>query len=294
MKTRKTTGLTLLEVIIASLILMLIVLMVTGVLSSASTTATRSSITGHLEARGRQFVDGCKTEFLSAQFTGSITCGGNVCPMGIAGNNTEIRYRVPIGRDASGVVKVGCFSPLSVPNNGPKAGWAYIIRFEADTVLKESVASPNASQPISTSSPPLPGYPPLVEQRILNMDVNGNGNRTQTFVRGKIKKYIVAPDGDPILGVKANPIGVEGLSDDAILMVSPSGTFNGDVDGTPNSGKLFRFVDEAGLETTPYTSVGANGRGIVFIVWHGAFDELAKSFFIRKSGEQAAFRNPQQ
>ena len=131
---------------------------------------------------------------------------------------------------------------------------------------------------------------------VINTDLNRDGDRNDRYVRGRLKRYHVAPDGHPIL---ANPtplvspiLGTESMNDDMVLAVAADGRFNAplDNDGRPNG--VFRCVDENGADVPPI-SLAAAGRAIEVTAWHGAFDDPRKNFMVRKGRSEAKWRNSQ-
>src|SRR2546425_12223709 len=103
-------------------------------------------------------------------------------------------------------------------------------RYEAEEVFRESVLSTSpatASQPtLNEFVPPLPALPALTSAKtfIVNADIDKDGTRLQTFVRGKIKKYVLTAPPNRIVE------STETLDDNVILRVDPTGQFNGRVD----------------------------------------------------------------
>lgn len=295
-RTRSDSGMTLIEVIIASTILSAVIIMTFMILISSTNTVDRDNRTGDLAKRGRIFGDELKKDFLTARFTGTIAySGATLYAMGTYTNDTEIRYRIPVGRNPNGTNLYGCVSPLPGPNNGPKADWAVFIRFEANTQLRESINAPLAAQPVSSYIAPLPAYPALAVE-ILNVDINGDGDRTDTFVRGKIKKYVVAPSTDLIIPIHPNPISTETLSDMVILRVHPLSVtaFNGPMlnDTLTSLNPLFRFVNENGA-TVINTNLSVQGKGVLIDITHGDYDNLKKGFQLVRNSETIKFRNSQ-
>jgi prepilin-type N-terminal cleavage/methylation domain-containing protein len=316
---RKSSGLTMLEVMIASAILSVVVIITLDVLFSGTNTAVRSGLSSALEHRGRKLVSEFTNDVLDARYkldrvnkTPSLqsanpwsVAGVSGNELGIYSNNTELRFIVAGNQDQSGNALPGgqmCWgyhSPLAtnmalVPRDlGFRQDLACYIRFEADTVLRESSGSPSVpSQPASWGSP----FPPLptLDEQILNIDVDKNGSMNDTFVHGRIRKYIVAPAGHPILtGGQTNPLTIEGISDDVILKVSSGNTFNGSMDGTPTSGLLFQFVDKTGATAMTGSTPSSTATALVLTVWHGTLDDRKKDFWLRQASQLIHFRASQ-
>jgi hypothetical protein len=319
---RANAGMSLLEVLIASLILAFVVFMTIEILISGSTAVERSGITGTLEHRGRLTVHVCSNEFVSARFrldhTNPVTALQNLNPYPIAGisgnadlgiyaSNTEIRYMLAGTQDSDGLspqslppspsikngqIVWGYTSPLPVPSNGFRKDLACLIRFEADTVLLESAGSPPvASQPASWGAP-FPALPALLSQNV-NWDIDQNGVQTDTFVRGRLRQYVVAPAGHPLGGPAGTILGISTLSDNVVLKVQGGNQFNADMDASPGSGMLFRFVDKTGAIAMSGSLPGPAATSIIMTVWHGNFDDRGRAFWVRKNSETVGFRNSQ-
>lgn len=314
----KRSGMTMVEVIISGAILSVVVIITLDVLFSGTNTATRSSIASGLEHRGRKLLSEFANDVLDARYKLDrvnknpalqsanpwVVTGVGTNELGIYSNNTEIRFIVPGNQDQSGNPLIsgqmcwGYHSPvinkaLVPPDLGFRQNLACYIRFEADTVLLESAASPAvASQPASWGSP----FPPLpaLDQQILNIDVDKNGSMTDTFVHGKLRKYIVAPTGHPLLAAgQTNPIIMEGIDDDVILKVTAGNQFNGSMDGTPTSGLLFQFVDKTGAAAMSGGVPSSTATALVLTVWHGSLDDRRKDFWLRKATQTIHFRASQ-
>lgn len=310
---RRNAGVSLVEVVIASAILAAVVLMAYVLLASSTSAAAKGSIASDLEARGRRLVDSCREEFLQARFTGSIALGGaGPVAFGIDPNrgNTSIGFQMPGQVDASGTdlglgrVVYGYRSPAPGAL-GFRQGLACFLRFEADSVFKEGPGSP-AAQPVADWGAPFPPYPVLAAPVILNADVNRDGDQLDTFVRGRIRRYVFAPfdAAHPVFLANGGAclLSVETVSDQVILRVDPGqpDLYNGNVDSdaaAPPSqlDPLFQFVDESGPDGTPVTNanVATQGRGIVVTVWHGTSEDNGKGFLIRKNAVTVRFRNTQ-
>lgn len=310
---RKTAGYTFIEVMIASLILVAVVTISMSILFSSTRTAARGSVTSDLEERGRKFTDFCKEEFLQAKFTGQITLGGSgATNLGISDTvyNTAIGYQMPGNNNAagaalgSGQVVFGYTSPFAGAR-GFRQTLACFIRFEADTVFKESSSAPSATQ-MTNWGAPFPNYPTLPAAIVMNADINKDGDKADTFVRGKIKKYVFAPmdAANPVYIANGSAclLGTETLSDQVILRVNPSapGKFNWNVDGdasTPASAldPLFLFVDQDGPNGVAITNanLAAQGKGVAVTIWHGNYDDDHKTLAIRKNSTTIRFRNTQ-
>jgi len=277
MKSTKNAGLTLIEVVIAAVILTAVVLMTLAILTTSTSAATKATLTGDLETRGRQFVDFCRNQFAWGRFRDP----SGVHTLGLYSDNTEIRYQIPVNQSPGGNLEYGYTSRVGFEPAG--VGRACAIRFEADTILKESAASPSATQP--ASMPPLPPLPALATE-IMNADLNKDRDRLDTFVRGRIRLYVVDAAGSGILSRGS-------LGDCLVLAVTGANRFNGDMDGNASTPDLlFRYVDKndaAVLGPTP----GSGSVAVVVTAWHGNWDDLKKGFLVRRNTEKINFRNAQ-
>jgi prepilin-type N-terminal cleavage/methylation domain-containing protein len=339
MKTKRNAGLTLVEVLIASSILVIIVMIAMGALLSSTTAATKGEVASDVEQRARRLFGVLRDDMSIAQYNGSAnTTPSGTAPVlpvqmgyfGATSYNCAIGYRIPGVRDPlgstttvpSGNMVYGYNSPLPyqlppAPNmTGFFQDLVCVIRFEADTVLKESVSSPDATQftDWGTPFPPFPLLTPPTPSQILNLDVNNDGDQSDTFVTGKIVKYIVTSSTNTTLKAAnvSPPYGIpallsrEVLSDSALFRVGGSapGQFNADVEGHPStpsySGVLFGFVDQSGVYTGTLTGlpitnalVQTAGKGLLVSVWHGSPDSTGKGWILRTNKLLIRFRIPQ-
>ncbi len=303
---KRNAGLTLIEVLIASIILAGVMAITLSLLFSSTSTAAQSSVTLDLEDRGSRLLAALREDLLSAKYTGTIALSGSL-PLGIpwAPDNCSVAYRVPGNLDASGkavtsgTVVFGHPSTLPGANAGFRQDLACVLRFEGDTVFKESSASPTATQ-MGNWFAPFPAFPALTTQ-VTNFDINRDGDKTDTFVRGKIMRYVVAPAGSPSATAKGSTLlSRETLGDHVILKVSSNpAVYNGDIEADASTAQaidpLFRFVDENGPGGTAITlaNIAANARALTVTAWFGTMDPSGRSFLLRKSAYAFKFRNTQ-
>jgi hypothetical protein len=300
-RARRNSGLTLVEVVIASAILVLITLAAFIILISSTKTANNSSIQSGLEARGREFLSTCRNYFYTGQFGNQ-----NVPNLGLYDVNNQMRFQIPVSRDATGAMPYGFTSNIGT-NDPNMANVSFcVLRFEANTILRESAGSVPATvnQAATTATvPPLPALPAL-QTIILNVDANQNGKLTDTFVQGKIKKYVIGPTPGNLAVLTI--LGSETFADNVILGVDANGNFDGtidpkagtavdpaDGDGVYRGDWLFRYVDNNG-NTVLGNWPGQLTVGIAVTVWHGSRDESGKGFILRSCKETIRFRNTQQ
>jgi prepilin-type N-terminal cleavage/methylation domain-containing protein len=320
-KTRRQSaaGLSMVEVMIAMVILAAVMLITYSVLSATSSTAERGQMNSNLEARGRDYIDHCKSLFYDAQFDDA----GHDGFLGIHDHYTQVHFQMTVDQAVTGKVVFGY--PVDPTKNSAYGvspptyqDYSCVIRFEPELVLYEGFASIAPVQPTEedTSAPQTfranpyvqpprslnPGEP--LPTQVLNMDINKNGNKTDVFVKGKIWKYVLkAPLGTPVV------YSTERLSDDVILAVLPDGTFMGEVDGPTPAGQpagkdwLFRYLLAEPIPPTTYGNTdlfmgtaatlfhwGSTDVGLGMTIWHGIVDEKGKGFILHKSWERVPFR----
>jgi hypothetical protein len=283
---KRRAGITLLEVTIASTLLIAVFGMGLSVLLKSGSIAARASQAGHHEAVGRQATNYCRTDFLFARLSGPGPSLAGASTLGIWGNYTEIRYQVPVTPDERGKFRFGSTNRIGQDDpNGQDH--VCIIRFEADTILRESAAAPAAiSQPAASWGAGFPSLPTL-STVLLDLDLDGNGSRADTFLSGRLQKYEISAQG--------TFIGVESMCRGVILRVEPRPDpylYDMNRPGADVAEPLFRFVDARGA-LVPGSSPGASAVAIVVTLWNGSVEEKNKRFMLRKSSEVVRFRNSQ-
>ncbi len=275
---RRRSGLTLLEVIIASAILAMVLAITFQILFGSTKTASQASITGDLENRSRTLVDFCKLQFLTGKFAGPAPSVGGYAFLGIPNTTppgTEIRYQIPVDRNAEGVLVYGYTYQIGT-GDPAGLGKACILRFEATSALLESAGLAVPPQPaafwgLGFPAPVALGGPAV---RVLNMDINKDGDRLDTFVWGKVVRYVITAGG-----------AYESSEDisDRVLLRFEGGMFYSSMTGTE---RLLAFF--------PSTAADAiTASGVLINVWHGAFDQSGKDFSTRSGAEGIRFRNRQ-
>lgn len=282
MKTKRK-GLTLLEVIIASAILAAVVMMAMSVVQSSSHTAASGQITSQLEQRGVRLLSFCRDQLSSASYTHPTYTNLGMVPNT---NNTGIGYQVcgPATAGATGAVTLQFGYPDPSTPAVFRANLACFVRFEAQYVYKESASAITPNQAANWTSPVLPAYPSLTDITVLNLDVNQDGDRNDTFVLGRIMKYIV----DEATGAV---VGRERIDDNVVFLVTGTGAgqFNGDIDGDGTVDLLFCFTNSTGVADTTLT--GATAAGIQVNVWHGSMDDTGKLFILRNNKQLIHLRS---
>jgi len=301
---KKNAGMTLIEVVIASAILVLIFYMTMDILFSAARTATDGSISSKLEERGRAYVDRCKIEFLTAKFANVNSAISPGFQPGIFSfSYCQIGFVIPVDRDTTGTIKYGYTSKVGQPDPSGVGKYCY-IRYEPYKAIRESSAAAIGYQMYPVYIPyPYPALPTLPtlgpDQNIIaNFDVNRDGDLTDTFAVGRITKYVMKPNGTADM--------TEDLSDFAIMPMAhnhpptacyymDSAPVQGGMDGSTATSyvedMMFQYVDKGGYYVGSSGSPPANAEGIRVTVWHGSFDDRMKTFFLRKNTETIKFRN---
>jgi hypothetical protein len=278
----------LLEVVIASAILAAVMALTMGLLMDSTRSVARMSRRGDLENRGRELTSFAKTLLLTGKFYGPGPLLNGISQLGITSSYTEIRFQIPVSRGATDGIVYGFTNKIGL-DDPSGAGLTCILRFEADTLLRESAQSPAAvPQPAANWGSSFPSLPTLAE-KTLNLDLNGDGDLLDSFLKGKLRRYVVDSSGAMAC--------VETLSDDVILEAAQAGSttfpYSMEDSATRIREPLLRFVD-ASLTLVPGSFPGATGRALMLTVWHGSLDENAKEFPLRKSSELLRFRNVQQ
>ena len=281
----RRAGVTLLEMTIASTILVGVFGVGINVLLRSGSIASSGSQASHLEAVGRQVTKHCRSGFMYARLSGPAPALGGISTLGIWNNYTEVRFQVPVTPDDHGKLKFGATKRIGLDDPTGENNIC-VIRFEAETILRESAAATAAaSQPAASwgaSFPPLPALTTLM----INLDLDGNGSKADTFLIGRIQKYEISAQGAFV--------SMESLCRGVVLRVKPGG--NPYVyDMTASSAEaepLFRFVDARG-SLVAGSSPGSAGTAIVVTVWTGVQNDNRKKYLLRKSSEIVRFRNPQ-
>ena len=278
----RRSGTTLVEVLIASAILAGIMLLALMVMMNASSTANESTITGDLEYRGRQMLERCRAQFMTARFRSIDNLEDE---MGQHVNNTMIWFQVPVNASNKGALRYGYSRAIGL-NEEAGYGKSCILRFEAETVIRESSAAGTTAQAVGGPATALPALPTLSEDQIRDIDINKDGDLLDTFVRGKIMQYVMADD----LSLESENV----FADNVVLGVASSGVFNGDVDGkTSTTDLLFYWVDGTGAVQVGQSPIDTTGRSVAISIWLGGYTDDGKSFHLRRSSEVIRLKNPQ-
>jgi len=282
----RRAGLTLLEVTIASTLVVAVAGIGLSVLLKSGTIAAKASQAGHYEAMGRRITNHCRRELLYARLSGPGPSLGGASTLGIWSNYSEVRYQVPVTPDERGKFRFGSTKNIGL-DDPTGQDRICIIRFEAETILRESAAATAAaSQPAVSWGPSFPPLPALSTVR-LDIDLDGNGSRADTFLCGRLQKYEVSAQG--------TFLGVESLCREVILRVEPRPNpylYDMNRPGSEVAEPLFRFVDAHGTLVSG-SSPGTSAVAIVVTLWNGSPEDKDKRFLLRKSSEIVRFRNPQ-
>ncbi len=183
-----------LEVTIASVILVTVIFMVFSVLHHSQMTAAIGTATGEAEERGRRVLNECKTELMFAKLVlGDFPFAKN-----------RIRYQLP---SKTGALAYGAFNA----SGAFQAGWSYVIRFQQEKILLEPQAADVSG----------------AERH--RLDLNRNSKPDEAFAVGKIVKETY----DGALSTSTLITSVV-LSDDILLRYpTATDDMNGDGAGDP-------------------------------------------------------------
>jgi prepilin-type N-terminal cleavage/methylation domain-containing protein len=354
MKTKSSSGFTLVEVMIASVILTGVVIAAFVTLFTASKMSSQGSVASDINTRGTRFLSLCRDDMAAAQYGKNIVLdsAGTTYQLGVTLTvpadvtrklkNTAVAYQIPGDRNnagvryAGGIVVYGYNAPFNLTTDLPNDNYnkfyedlVCYLRYEPDTVFKESTSSLDVAQLPdwdTNANPIFPRFPALtnpsatlLQSQILNIDLNGDGDRTDTYVRGKIVRYVVAPFGSPVAA--AHPafaingqlmssllLSQETVSDMVMMRVRTEGPAGGpcdilftdfdkhdiDVLNQTERDMIFRFVGATGTVEDPiYSSaapllelqptVSTNARGLLISVTHGNYDGTPNGFVVRKN-----------
>ena len=275
---RRNAGLTLLEVVISSSIFSVVVILALQVLITTTNAASKAAFTADMERRGRAIIETCQRQFLTAKFIGTGPSVGSTDALGIVSGtgNTEIRYQIPVGRDAAGAMRYGSTYAVGIDDEAGE-GMALILRFEADQVLKESQSAPDAPQPASSWGNGFPDPPALQGAAVetIGLDINGDGDLADTFVRGRLRRYLVTS-----VGIFQH-VGTVG---DGVLLRYDAGTFYSSLTSTE---RLFGYVPIGALSAGMATE-------IVVDLQLGSLVPDRGSFVTRRNSARIRFRNRQE
>lgn len=292
-------GTTMIEVTIVAIILSVVLLITFSILFTSTQATMRGELAGSIESQGRLFVD-----YTKAQFHTAIFDDASGAPfMGIRNEHTWVGFKIPVARQANGDLLYGYSTSLGLTDL-ERVGWSCVLRFEPDEVVEEG-QTVITGVTYKTTIAPLPGYPTMKTTK-WNFDVNRDGDKFDTFVRGPVIKYVIGTtelDGQGKAKVDAFGVRIEVppyvvykevVIPNVILGCVGGSSYTADVDGylkTPvEFDKMFSYVDPSGaLVENPTPTVACVGVSIN--VWHGLLDDVAKGYFVRRTSEVARFRN---
>lgn len=303
---RKDAGFSLIELMIVMVILGVIVAITIGLMITSSRNAANQSIQGHIEDRGRTFVDQCKIDFGYALLSDTLATGGSLNgsnKLGIIANTngTEIRYVHPVNVDTSSSTNsvtygyssirrtdaevVASGDAAAIADIANRVGRWCVIRFEPHTVLRESSSASSATVPqfaaswnSDNSSWGAVAPPTTLDVEIVNLDINGDADKDDVFVMGKLVKYVATA-----AGVR---LSTEGLSDYVILRYDSSTGIFATPTGATISDRLFSYVPNTIL-------IPASPMQIKVNVMLGRLDERRQKFLTTTCSEQIMLRNKQ-
>lgn len=311
MKNRRA-GTSLLEVLIASAILVIVVAVTMSILSSGTSTASTGRLQSELEQRGNRTLAFLRDQISTAALTQTAYTKLGMGPWGAGSQYTAIGYQISgqtnvpaTGQMPHSNISFGYPNPFSsvVDTTATNLSqpvvptYACFIRFEADTVYKEGPLAPDPVQATNWTDPALPNYPSLVDDpgqsnlvvKILNMDIDGDGARNTTYVSGKLMKYVINET------LSTNPaacvVAREKLDDQVIMCVNGAapGDFTARMDSTLGTHYLICYADSTGTASPGLTL--ATAAGIKVDLWHGCLDQDGKRLILRNNSIFIHFRS---
>lgn len=323
---RRNAGMSLIEIIIASIILVFIFGMSFMVLWSATDAGENSSISSELQNSGRAFVEEVKVLFRQAYLNSanspSIAYGRTIedskgSPVTLSSPltlglyppttgqtdtgeyRTEIIFKIPVGRAANGELVYGYTDKVGLDDQTAGLGGGCIFRYEVEEYIRESSGAPAAPTAAQTTNLPTSLFPALsgnlpVTTLSSRIDINRNGSYNDLFARGRIRKYVVRDsDGDGNLDVIYTV-----ACPNVVVRVPASNTalLGEDMDMPFSSGAgldpVFRILDAANSPVTN-ANLSQGGRSLEVTVFTGTWDRLKKAFIMKWNREIIRFRNPQ-
>jgi hypothetical protein len=330
LKRKAVAGLSLMEVVIAMAVMAVVMLLTYSILHSTTNITAKGHLTTNLEARGREFLNRCKSDFVDARFNDN----GNTGLLGIHDDGTQIHYMMALKSNTTGTVDYGMIGGKldfisGVPDYTPWINCSAIIRFEPELILLEPAATnPGVKQTVTAdqgaptdwqrnryvvNAPQLTPGVSLLPTLTLKKNINLDNDSTDVYVKGALYKYVMPPYvGTPF--TLADVLTKERLSDDVILGVLPTGKFTGEIDTnypTTPVGKdwLFRYLAAEPFVVTTYGNTddtwmvladtdypkgvfpGTNSVALMVTVWHAVEDDSGKGFYLmRKAWERIPFR----
>ena len=136
---RLDSGVTLLEVVVATAILGMVLFATYAVLFSTSTSSARGQLNANLDAQGKDFIERCKREFYDARFNDTT----NSQRIGIHDNGTQVHYQVALGMTTAGFVAFGYVGNeiyTGAPDNVVDTGVTITLKGQAQTVKTQDLA----------------------------------------------------------------------------------------------------------------------------------------------------------
>lgn len=264
-------GFSLIELMVVTAILAIIFVILYSIIAFSTSVAASGTVSSDLEARVRTCLDYCKREFQMAKISGtsSGTWEGNNLLGVIAGtSDTEFRYQIPVNRLGDGTLQFGYTD--SMEDDTGAIGWACVLRFVPEKMLQESASAPTVTSPATDWTSVTE---PTLETTVLGLDVNGDGDKADTYLLGKIVRYVIDMD-TPAISTES------GLADRVLLRwdTTDSTYYASLTDATP----LFAYHPD-----------GGSSKGTAVGVMMGMYDYLQKAYMAREGTEVMKFRNVQ-
>jgi Tfp pilus assembly protein FimT len=271
MKTNLRRGLSLLEAVIASAILAVMVLGTYTLYSSGMSASEEGSIRNGLDNRCRQTLDRLREEL---QLCRVLAVNNNFIAAPVYLDHTGIQFRVPMGV-VGGVATYGYRDGSNV--QAPVLNRSAILRFVVSEQVRENLGVFLTSR--------LPAIPPGTTQTTMNWDLNGDGDRTDVWVFGRIELVFVDAAG-VITGTRSI---IEGICLKGTTAFPQD--LDGDVDGDGIADPLFTALDGLGVEVTNATIT--NARKLRASVIHAHLDQRRRRLIFRRASEEIRLENTQ-
>lgn len=271
MKLRRQSGMTLIEVVIASIILVVVLYAVFLVLFSSTEHATNGSISGDLEYRAQAFIEEFNNMFKMVKVTN------------IAVDHSSIEFQILVDHDGDGDVtdavgtnEYGILSPLTAPWDGQRKDWYARLIFEPNIVYRE----PNG---------PTPALGVTVET--VKLPLNRDPQDNDALVSGTVWLEYYASPADVAAFPGGNPVHRVSYAGSTLILQVHDGTgYGADLDEDGDSDFLFQVIDINGNDVAA-ANITASGAGLMLNPWFGNFGYQRKSFLLRNKMQGIRLRN---
>lgn len=274
MRTRnRRAGLTLLEAVIASVILAMMVLGTYTLYHGGMTASEEGSIRMGLDTRGRQTLDRIREELQLCRVL-AVT-NDHTAPPPAYLDHSGIQFRVPVGI-VGGVATYGYRDGSNVAT--PVANRSAILRFVATEQVRENLG---VFTPFR-----LPAIPNGITQTTVNSDLNNDGDLTDVWLFGRLELVFV----DTVGNVTGDPRGiVDNICVKGTAAVARD--IDGDVDNDGTVDPMFTALDALGVEVV--NAAITTARKLRVTVFHAHLDQRRKRILFRRATEEIRLENPQ-